>query len=361
MAPKVYTVVVAGTGKRGKHHIAAFQRNPRFQVVGIADPDPGMLAKAAAEFSVGRTSTDPAALARDLHPDVFCFCTPPAVRLALVRSGIAAGARLIAFEKPMAMSMAEALEIRTAVQTAGVKTVVSHQHRYGEHYRKVHEIIRGGALGRIHTIYGHATGWMMHLFTHLLDYMRWFAGEPEAQWVLGQAVGRGKLADNHASPDYITGIIQFRGAIRGWIECGAGAPDVSEVDYWWRKCRIGAQGTEGFAEVLTGGGWRAVTKSAGAISGGGCMNYDLDMPPYIQEMADWLDDDRKVHSCHVESAFKGFEIFMGIIRSAAQGGQVRLPLEAGEPEMDLLKRTLPDRPVLLSGEFNRKEYPTASA
>ena len=21
------------------------------------------------------------------------------------------------------------------------------------------------------------------------------------------------------------------------------------------------------------------------------MNYDLDMPPYIQEMADWLDDD----------------------------------------------------------------------
>ena len=22
------------------------------------------------------------------------------------------------------------------------------------------------------------------------------------------------------------------------------------------------------------------------------MNYDLDMPPYIQEMADWLDDEQ---------------------------------------------------------------------
>jgi len=36
---------------------------------------------------------------------------------------------------------------------------------------------------------------------------------------------------------------------RGIVETGAGAPDVPEVDYWWRKCRIGAQGTDGFAEV----------------------------------------------------------------------------------------------------------------
>ena len=41
---------------------------------------------------------------------------------------------------------------------------------------------------------------------------------------------------------------------------------------------------------LTGGGWRAVTK-AGASSGPGCMNYENDMPPYIQDIADWLDDD----------------------------------------------------------------------
>ena len=59
---------------------------------------------------------------------------------------------------------------------------------------------------------------------------------------MAQAAGRGKLADNHPSPDYITGIIQFAGGLRGQIECGAGAPDVPEVDYWWRKNRVGAQG-----------------------------------------------------------------------------------------------------------------------
>ena len=67
---------------------------------------------------------------------------------------------------------------------------------------------------------------------------------------MAQAAGRGKLADIHPSPDYIAGVVQFANGVRGDLECGAGAPDVPEVDYWWRKCRVGAQGTDGFAEVL---------------------------------------------------------------------------------------------------------------
>jgi predicted dehydrogenase len=241
------------------------------------------------------------------------------------------------------------------VQASRVKTVVSHQHRYGQHYQKVAEIIRSGALGRVHTVYGHSVGWMMHLFTHLIDYMRWYNGNAEAEWVMGQAAGRGKLSDAHPSPDYVAGVIQFANGVRGWVESGAGAPDVPEVDYWWRKARIGAQGTEGFAEVLTGAGWRAVTRD-GAGSGAGCMNYDLDMPPYVDEMADWLDDDAKVHPCNGESAYKGFEIAMAVLRSVVDRGQVKLPLGPGEPELEALRRVLPDRPALLSFEGNRKEY-----
>ena len=172
---------------------------------------------------------------------------------------------------------------------------------------------------------------------------------------MAQAAGRGKLSDLHSSPDYIAAVVQFAGGIRGWVECGAGAPDVPEVDYWWRKCRIGAQGTEGFAEVLTGGGWRAVTK-AGAQSGTGCMSYDLDMPPYIQEMADWLDDATKVHPCNLEHASLGAESMFALQRSAAEGGQVALPLTAGADEQALLKARLADKPVLVSCEQNRKEF-----
>jgi len=350
-----YKVAVVGMGKRGMHHAAAFQANGRFEVVGVCDVDPARLDAAAAKLGVTAKDADAARLAASVKPDVFCFCTLPSLRAGMVRTGIESGARLIAMEKPVALSSAEGREVRQMLVASGVKAVVSHQHRYGEHYRKVKEIAASGALGRIHTVYGTSTGWAMHMLSHLIDYTRWYAGEPEAEWAMAQAAGRGKLADVHSSPDYIAGFVQFSNGVRGILECGAGAPDVPEVDAWWRKCRIGAQGTDGFAEALTGGGWRAVTKG-GACSGPGSMNYDLDMPPYIQEIADWLDDDARVHSCNFDSAYKGFEIMMALCRSAAAGGQVALPLTDGAEEVAMLTASLADRRVLLSSPVNAREY-----
>jgi len=351
-----YRVVVVGMGKRGMHHASAFQANGRFEVAGVCDIDQTRLNDAAAKFGATVKGTDAAEVAKAVKPDVFCFCTLPNIRASMVKIGIESGAQLIAMEKPVALTSTEGFQVRDLIAKSGIKAVVSHQHRYGTHYQKVGELIASGALGRIHTVYGTATGWMMHMLSHLVDYLRWFSGEPEAEWVMAQAAGRGKLADIHPSPDYIAGFIHFANGVHGVIECGAGAPDVPEVDYWWRKCRIGAQGVDGFAEVLTGGGWRAVTKN-GACSGGGSMNYDLDMPPYIQQMADWLDRDSAVHPCNFASAYKGFEIMMAFCRSAAQGGQVALPLTEPANEIELLKRSVPDRKILLSFAGSAKEYP----
>lgn len=350
-----YRVVVTGLGKRGLHHAAAFQANGRFEVAGLCDIDQGRLDAAGAKYPAAVRGTDVRQVASAERPDVFCFCTLPHVRTDMIRAGIESGARLIAMEKPVALTSAEGMVVRDLLAAGSVKAVVSHQHRYGEHYRKAQEVAASGHLGRIHTVYGTATGWMTHMLSHLIDYMRWFNGEAEAEWVVAQAAGRGKFADNHPSPDYIAGIIHFANGVHGVVECGAGAPDVPEVDYWWRKCRIGAQGAEGFSEVLTGGGWRAVTKS-GSRSGPGSMNYDLDMPPYIAQMADWLDDDAKVHPCNFGSAWKGFEIAMALCRSVAGGGQVALPLTGGANELELLKAALPERKVLLSMPANAKEY-----
>ena len=353
---KQYSVVVVGMGKRGKHHAAAFNANPRFKVVGICDIVQAALDAAAPTLGNPRTSTDAAALAKELKPDVFCFCTLPNLRTPLLKAGIDAGAKLVAFEKPVALTSNEAFVLRDMIKKAGIKAVVSHQHRYGVHYRKIKEIAASGALGRIHTVYGTSTGWMTHMLSHMIDYARWYAGEPAAQWVMAQAAGRAKFADNHPSPDYISGVVQFAGDIRGYFEAGAGAPDQPEVGKWWGKNRIGAQGTEGFAEVLTNGGWRAVTKSGGYQSGEGAMNYDLDMPPYIQEMADWLDNDAKPHSCNFDSAFAGAEIMFALQRSAAEGGQIALPLASGADEQAMLKAKISDRTVLVSSPVNKKEF-----
>lgn len=352
----IYRVLVVGMGKRGLHHAAAFAANPRFQVAGLCDIDRQRLEAAAARFGGPAAGSDAAALARDLKPDVFCFCTLPNLRLPMIRAALDAGARLIAFEKPVALTSAEMLTLRDLVRQAGAKAVVSHQHRYGKHYQKVKAIVASGALGRVHTVYGTATGWMTHMLSHLVDYSMWFNDYAPGIWAMAQAAGRSKLTDNHPSPDYLAGFVQFANGVRGIYECGAGAPDQPEVAKWWGKNRIGAQGTEGFAEVLTHGGWRAVTKSGGFQSGEGAMNYDLDMPPYIQQMADWLDDGRKVHPCNLEHACLGAEVMFALQRSAAEGGQVALPLKTGADEQAMLKARLADKPVLVSCELNRKEF-----
>ena len=143
-----------------------------------------------------------------------------------------------------------------------MKAVVSHQHRYGVHYQKVKEIVASGALGRVHTVYGTATGWMTHMLIHLIDYTCWFNDDAPAQMGHGPGRGRGEVrAISIPRPTTSPASSSSPTACAASIECGAGAPDVPEVAKWWRKCRIGAQGTEGFAEVLTGGGWRAVTKT----------------------------------------------------------------------------------------------------
>src|SRR5207244_6766438 len=160
---QTYTVLVGGMGKRGVHHATAFSANSRFKVAGICDIDQKRLDDAAPKLGNPEKSLDASALAKKLKPDVFCFCTLPNLRLDFIKLGIACGAKLIAFEKPVAMTSNEGLQIKQALDQAGTKAVVSHQHRYGEHYQKVKEIVASGALGKVHTVYGTATGWAAHM------------------------------------------------------------------------------------------------------------------------------------------------------------------------------------------------------
>ena len=350
-----YKVMVVGMGKRGKHHAAAFQSNENFEVVAICDISADMLNSAAESLGLDNVvkGSDAAAIAEQVKPDVFCFCTMPKLRYDMVKIAVDCGAKLVAFEKPIGENLEEAIKTKALVEASGIKAVVSHQHRYGKHYQKVKEIAASGALGRIEMISATATGWMTHMMSHMIDYMSWYNNYEKVNWVMGQAAGKGKEKDNHPSPDYIGGFIQYDNGVRGYVECGAGAPDQPDVEKWWGKNRICVQGTEGFAEVLTNGGWRAVTKD-GVQSGDGVMNYDADMPPYIQDMADWLNDG-KVHECCFANAYAGFEVMMGIVRSAAEGGQVAMPMQAGADELKELFATLSDAPVI-ANPVNVEEF-----
>ena len=340
MSDNVYKVAITGCGKRGKVHADLFHRNPRFEVVALNDVDDTRMAECGALCGSPAAYKDTAEMLEATKPDVYCFCTPPALRLPFIKQGVESGVKLIAYEKPMATSMSEAIEIRDLLNRAGVKSVMSHQRKYNPQFVAVKKIIDSGALGRIHTVYAHCTGWMMHMTTHLADYMRFFNDNAEVEWVIGQVHGREKLTDNHPSPDYMGGFVQFANGVRGIIEVGSLAPDVPEVEYWWRKVRVGAQGTDGFAECFVGGGWRAVTASGGAQSGDGAWDADHEQVPYIQDIAEYLDG-TKVHPCNGEEAYKDQEVMMGLLRSAIERRKIDFPLGPGEPELSALERVLP--------------------
>lgn len=339
---QVYTVAVAGLGKRGKVHVEDFCKNPRFKVVALSDVDKERTTAAAELCESPELFDDAGAMLKATKPDIFCFCTPPTIRMPLIRAGVDNGVKLIAYEKPMATSMTEALEMRDLLRSAGVKSVQSHQRKYNIQFREMKKVIDSGALGRIHTVYAHSTGWMMHMATHLADYMRWVNNNAEAEYVIGQAHGREKFTDNHPSPDYLGGFVQFANGVRGIIEMGSLAPDVPEVEYWWRKVRIGAQGTEGFAECFVGGGWRAVTASRGSEgSDEGTWDSDSEQVPYVEDIALWLDG-AKDHPCDGEGGFKDQEIMCALMRSAVERKRIDLPLGPGEPELEALARVLPE-------------------
>src|SRR5438105_4335384 len=95
-----YSVLVVGMGKRGMHHAAAFNANPRFKVAGICDIDPQRLADAAPKLGNPQTGAEAAALAKALRPDIFCFCTLPNLRTPMLKAAVEGGAKLVAFEKP---------------------------------------------------------------------------------------------------------------------------------------------------------------------------------------------------------------------------------------------------------------------
>ncbi|OGJ85660.1 MAG: hypothetical protein A2268_16805 [Candidatus Raymondbacteria bacterium RifOxyA12_full_50_37] len=349
--------MVVGLGKRGMHHATHFHANKNFKVVGICDIKESLLVEPAKQLGNPKTGTDASAMAKELKPDLFCFCTLPNIRSEMIKIGLDCGAKMIAFEKPVALTSDEGMRVKQLLGNSKVKVVVSHQHRYGKHYQAVSDVIASGKIGKVHTVYGYAHGWAAHMLSHLIDYSMSYNNYAAPVWAMAQAAGKAKFADPkmHVSPDYIAGFVQFANGVRGVYECGGGAPDIPEVERWWGKNRMGAIGTEGYAEVYTGNGWKAVTKN-GILSGDGCMDYNLDMPGYIQDMAEWLNSDAKVHPCCFANAYAGFEVMMGMFRSAAQGGQVSLPLSSGMDELEAMQKAIPDAKALVTLEESKKEY-----
>jgi predicted dehydrogenase len=335
-----------GAGSRGKGHLLAFLSNAdRYEVAGVCDRDTARLERMLKDIGAPHLPVyaDADAMLERTKPDVFCFATQPNVRLELVQTGLRHGVKAIAYEKPMATSLAEARRICDACDQAGVKQIVCHQHKYGAHWRKVKEIVDSGRIGDIRFLHATSKGWFFYYITHLVDYAMWLQNYPDVRWITGQLRGRGKLADTHPSPDYTMGLVGFANGARALFECGPLAPSRGVPEKFWYDAGVTVQGTEGFAEVIVGKGWRASTRDAGFESDPSlCISEIGDTAPYIADLARWLDDDAAEHPCNGRLAYRGFEVSMGLLLSGLDSRLVAPPVDVSAPITERMLHELRD-------------------
>lgn len=342
---KRYTVAQVGAGKRGKIHLDGFSKIPdRFELLALCDLDEQKMQEAAQRFGVPATFTDAEEMLAEVKPDVFCFVTQPDLRLPMVELGARHGVKAIAFEKPMARSLAEARAIVRTCEGAGIKAVVCHQQKYVSSFRAIKRLVDAGEIGTVVRLHAEMRGGFLGIATHFMDYMLWMNGGARAEWVTGHVHG------NKRAPDYVLGQMRFENGARGGIECGY--LSAGHVDPVWLDCRLTVYGTHGYAWAETDGLWQAFTRSSGGeiLREQGIhwieQERDLIQEPYLRDLAAWLDDDAAVHPCNLDISYHGFEILEGLCRSAIENTRIDLPLplQAAGDAFEKLRSTLQEVP-----------------
>ena len=351
---KKHTVAQVGCGGRGKVHLDSWLRNPdRFEVIALCELDETKMKAAVAERDISPAQyADAEKMLADTRPDVFCFSTKPDVRLSLVELAAKYSVKGLAFEKPMATSLAEAERITRLCRDHGIKAIVSHQQKYLTSLQKVKELVDAGDIGEVMNITADCQAWLTQLGTHYMDYVLWANGGSRAKWVVGHVHGKELLADSHPSPNVTTGSMAFENGVRAVVTFGKLAASHMTTEKFWLDNRLTVYGAYGYVWGDTNGRWGAFTRrSGGEVIGGegdgwGVQERTRLQPLFAADLADWLDDDARPHPCNVEISYHGYEILEGLCISALDHRRVDLPLDTSQC-VDIfarMRKELPDCP-----------------
>ncbi|MGH3587739.1 MAG: Gfo/Idh/MocA family protein [Pseudonocardia sp.] len=139
-------MAVVGYGYWGSKHVRVLSTMPDVAVV-VVDEHVVRLEEAVAHYpSVEGTATDLSEVLDEV--DAVLVATPPAAHAAVALQAINAGKHVLV-EKPMATSVADAENMVLAAALHDVQLMVGHTFEYNAAVRRLREIIRSGALGRV--------------------------------------------------------------------------------------------------------------------------------------------------------------------------------------------------------------------
>jgi predicted dehydrogenase len=174
-------------------HLAAY-KEAGFPVVAIASRTRAHAGKVAARWGIATVHDTPESLIEDANVDIVDLAFPPDQQPALIRHALKQKhIKGILAQKPLALSLNEAIKLRDEAAKAGKILSVNQNMRYDQSMRVLKQILDSGALGDIvfaqidmHAIphwqtfladYDRLT--LANMSVHHLDVLRYLFGDPD--------------------------------------------------------------------------------------------------------------------------------------------------------------------------------------
>jgi predicted dehydrogenase len=161
------TYAIVGAGSAARTHLRDITARPGVRLVGIADPaDPGQWQIDADQAGVPRFP-DAAALFAAMKPQLVSICTPPKFHHHVAQLAFACGAH-VACEKPLAVTLEEALAMEAARVRAQALGAVNFSCRNVPAFRLARQMVEDGEVGRIRRV--------------TASYLQSYLGTPDSRW-----------------------------------------------------------------------------------------------------------------------------------------------------------------------------------
>ncbi len=145
--PRSVRVGVLGAGAWARHaHLPGYRRDPRCEVVAIADPQTALAEQAAREFNIPTVAADARRLFDRDDIDMIDVCTPSHTHFELAWAALESGKHVLC-EKPVAYDFRDTLRARDLARRKNLKTKVGLTFRYSPAMRYMRELVAGGFIG----------------------------------------------------------------------------------------------------------------------------------------------------------------------------------------------------------------------
>ncbi|WP_276256286.1 Gfo/Idh/MocA family protein [Halomontanus rarus] len=333
-----FTAAVIGTGPEPDNivwgesaamayrHGEAYEGLSQCDIVGCADIVRENAEAFADEFDIADENVyeDYQEMLHAVEPDVVSICTPVPTHAQLVIGAAETEVpRAIHCEKPMADTWADCKRMADAADDHGVQLTFNHQRRFSPQWQEATRLLEDGVIGDLERV--EMGGKNLYDYgSHLVDLCNHFAGEQEAEWVLGQV--------HYTDEDVRYGVHNENQGLVTW-RYDNGVHGVASTGFGSGADVIGCEhrlfGSEGILEVNPDD-VEADLRYRNTDSGG-WETFEFDRVFAIQRALEHVCDsletgDQPVISA--EHALRATEIIFAAWESARQRGRIELPLEA---------------------------------